>query len=483
MTLRKPAADATRGSNDRTRRIGTLILLFALPVLGGCSLFDGSRLDAIKRGGEITVLTFSGTTTYYETPEGPAGFEYDLAKAFAEQLGIKLRVVVANKYADVLPRLLNGDADFAAANIAETDPRGRLVLFTPSYQQVRQQVVYRLGSTRPANVQELIGREIEVPAGTRYAERLNELKQTQPALTWIEAEDRRTEEQLQLVWEGLLDLTVADSNIVALNRQYLPELQVAFDLQKPEPLVWAFRPSKDTSLYNAAVKFLETYRRSGNLAQLVDRYYGPASRSNFIDLTVFRARVYNRLPVYQELLQDIAKDYDLDWRLVAAVAYQESYWDPKSVSFTGVRGFMMLASNTAQELGITDRHDPAESIEGGARYLRELLDRLPDRIASPDRLWFALAAYNVGFYHLEDARILTQKQGGNPDKWSEVKERLPLLSEPKWYEQAKYGYCRGDEPVRFVNRVRVYYDVLAKIIDEEKAKRAVPALKLRAPAI
>jgi membrane-bound lytic murein transglycosylase F len=459
------------------------VLALLLPLASACTLIDDSRLHAIKRAGRITVLTFAGTTTYYETPEGPVGFEYDLAKAFADDLGVELRVVAVDKYSDVIPRLLNGEADFAAANLTDTEQRRRLVRFTPSYQQIRQQVVYRQGSQRPTRVEDLIGREIEIHAGTRYAERLNELKASHPQLSWIEAEDRRPEEQLQLVWEGLLDLTIADSNIVALNRQYFPELQVAFDIQKPEPIAWAFRPTTDTSIYDAAMKFLETYKRSGALAQLVERYYGPAGRTNFVNLTAFRTRVQNRLPNYQEMLQTAAKENELDWRLLASVAYQESYWDPKSVSFTGVRGFMMLTSMTAKDLGVIDRHDTAASIDGGARYLRELLDRIPEQVEFPDRLWFALAAYNVGLYHLEDARILTEKQGGNPNKWNDVKERLPLLADPKWFQKAKYGFCRGDEPVRFVNRVRVYYDVLVKMDEEEKSKRSVPALKLRAPAI
>ena len=467
----------------RARRIAPVVLALLLPLASACTLIDDSRLHAIKRAGRITVLTFAGTTTYYETPEGPVGFEYDLAKAFADDLGVELRVVAVDKYSDVIPRLLNGEADFAAANLTDTEQRRRLVRFTPSYQQIRQQVVYRQGSQRPTRVEDLIGREIEIHAGTRYAERLNELKASHPQLSWIEAEDRRPEEQLQLVWEGLLDLTIADSNIVALNRQYFPELQVAFDIQKPEPIAWAFRPTTDTSIYDAAMKFLETYKRSGALAQLVERYYGPAGRTNFVNLTAFRTRVQNRLPNYQEMLQTAAKENELDWRLLASVAYQESYWDPKSVSFTGVRGFMMLTSMTAKDLGVIDRHDTAASIDGGARYLRELLDRIPEQVEFPDRLWFALAAYNVGLYHLEDARILTEKQGGNPNKWNDVKERLPLLADPKWFQKAKYGFCRGDEPVRFVNRVRVYYDVLVKMDEEEKSKRSVPALKLRAPAI
>lgn len=442
-----------------------------------------TQLQAVKRAGELTMLTYAGTTTYYESPEGVAGFEYDLAKAFADQIGVQLRVTVADRFGDVLPRLSAGEADFAAANITATPERRARIRFTPPYEQIRQQVVYRLGNARPANIEDLIGRAIEVQSGTLAAERLRELKQSHPALKWTESDDTGPEEYLQLVWDGLLDLTVANSNVVALERQYFPELQVAFDIQKPQPVAWAFRFSDDNSLYDVAVKFLQEYRRSGALAHLVDRYYGPASRSNFINLTVFRARVHNRLPHYQQLLEAAGKKYDIDWRLLAAMAYQESYWNPKSVSYTGVRGFMMLTRSTAAELGVDDPHDVEASIDGGARYLRDLLDRLSPSIGYPDRLWFALAAYNTGLYHLEDARALTQKQGGDPDKWNEVRQRLPLLADPKWYVQTKYGYARGDEPVRFVSRVRVYYDVLTKIDDEENAQRATPVTTLKAPAI
>lgn len=463
--------------------LAALAVLISLLALFGCSLDAGDKLDGVKKSGELRVLTYVSATTYYETPEGPAGFEHDLAKAFADQLGVKLRVVVADKFNEILPRLQLGDADFAAAGLTVTDARRAQLDFTPPYQEIRQQVVYRVGSNRPAGAADLVGREIEVHAGTSYIERLTELKRTYPGLKWIESPEKQTEELLQMVWEGLLDLTVADSNIVSVNRQYFPELQIAFDLQKPEPLAWAFARSRDQSLYRAAVKFLEKHRETGVLAQLLDRYYGPASRSNFVNLTVYRARIQNRLPLFQPMIQEAARRYDIDWRLLAAVAYQESYWEADIVSPTGVRGFMMLTKETADEMGIKNRDDPAESVLGGAAYLRQMLDRLPPRVAAPDRLWFALAAYNVGFGHLEDARVITQKQGGDPDKWSDVKERLPLLSDPLWFTQAKAGYCRGIEPVRFVNAVRSYYDVLAKFDEEEKSKQASQTLKLKLPAI
>ncbi len=459
-----------------------LSAIFAL-FLSSCSLFEDNKLQAIKSAGKLTVLTYVSPTTYYEGPGGPAGFEYDLAKAFADDLGVELKIVVADKFNDVIPMLINAKADMAAAGLTITETRRKLVKFTKSYQEIRQQVVYRLGTTRPTGPQDLVGRQIEVHSGTSYVERLNELKQKYPNLKWIESEDKQTEELLQMVWEGLLEITIADSHIVVLNRQFFPELQVAFNIQKPEALAWAFPLDDDDSLYKAAEKFLEKYRNSGELGHLIERYYGAAGSSNFINLTVYQLRIQNRLPQYQLLFEKTAKKYGLDWRLLAAMGYQESYWNPKAVSPTGVRGIMMLTKETAKQMGVKDRVDPEQSIDGGARYLRLIMDRMPKTITGPDRLWMALASYNVGYNHLEDARILTQKQGGDPNKWNDVKERLPLLAEKKWYSQTKYGFARGREPVAFVNRVRTYYDVLVKIDEEEKARNTSEALKLKAPAI
>ncbi|MDH5512795.1 MAG: membrane-bound lytic murein transglycosylase MltF [Gammaproteobacteria bacterium] len=477
--------DAPRiGKFHAAWRSGGSALLLALvaALLVSCSFFERNKLQAIIASGELVVLTRSSPTTYYETPEGPAGFEYDLVKSFANHLGVAPRFIVAEKFNDIMPRFLKGEADMAAAGITVTETRAKLVRFGPPYQEIRQQVVYRLGTQRPANVQELIGRQIEVQSGTSYAERLSELKNEYPELEWNEV-DRDTEELLETVWEGLLELTIADSNIVAVDRQYFPDLQVAFTLQKPESLAWAFPLGQDQSLHDAAVKFFEKSRASGELAQLIDRYYGPAVRSNFINLSVYKVRIRSLLPQFQLLYEKAGKEYGLDWRLLAAVGYQESFWDPSAVSPTGVRGLMMLTEDTATFLGIKDRTDVAQSIDGAARYIKNLVERMPPGITEPDRLWMALAAYNVGLNHLEDARILTQKQGRDPNKWNDVKNYLPWLADEEWHSKTRFGYARGIEPVRFVNRVRTYYDVLVKLDEEEKARNKPKALDLKAPAI
>jgi membrane-bound lytic murein transglycosylase F len=476
--------DRRTGTLNAVRRAGrpVLLVLLLLPALFSCSLFEHNKLRSIKSAGELVVLTRTSPTTYYDTPEGPAGFEYDLVKSFADYLGVKVRIIVADKFSDIIPRLANGDADMAAAGITVTDARSKMVMFGPPYQEIREQVIYRLGTQRPASAKDLVGRQIEVQSGTSYVDRLNELKQQYPDLKWIET-DKDTEELLQQVWEGLLELSIADSNIVAVNRQYFPELQVAFSFPQPESLAWAFPLSEDKSLYDAAVKFLEKSRESGELAQLIDRYYGPASHSNFINLSVFKVRVRSRLPLYQLAYEKAGARYSLDWRLLAAVGYQESYWDPTATSPTGVRGLMMLTQETADQLGIDDRLDAVQSIDGGAHYLQSLIERMPTGITEPDRTWMALAAYNIGINHLEDARIITQKQGKDPNKWNDVKKYLPLLAEKAWYKKTKYGFARGLEPVLFVNGVRTYYDVLVKLDEEEKARNRPQALDLKAPAI
>jgi membrane-bound lytic murein transglycosylase F len=451
--------------------------------LAGCSLFDDNKLAAVRSAGELVVATRPGLATYYPTPEGFGGFEYDLAKAFADSLGVRLKVVVADRVEQIFAQLIKGDVHFAAAGLTATEARRRWVRFAPPYREAQQQVVYRLGTKRPADVAALVGHQIEVPAGSSHAERLFGLKQDYPGLLWTEVPDKTSDDLLEMVWEGLLEITVADDHVVMINRQYFPELQVAFDLGERQPIAWAFPLAEDDSLFQAAAKFLDKHRASGQLATLVDRYYGPASRSNFINLTVYRLRIQNRLPLYQQLFQRIAQEFDLDWRLLAAIGYQESYWDPAAVSPTGVRGLMMLTEETAEQIGVADRLDAEQSVRGGARYFRQMLDRLPPGVTGPDRAWMALAAYNVGFHHLEDARALTRQQGGDPNTWHDVKERLPLLASIKWARQTKFGLARGHEAVMFVNRVRTYHDVLARLDQEERARNRSEVLDLRVPAI
>lgn len=459
------------------------LTLVTPPGLTGCVPSNGSKLESVQRAGELVVLTRNSPTTYYEGPDGDTGIEYELATAFAQRLGVRLSMVVPPRFSDIIPMISRGEGDMAAAGITVTDIRRRRVRFAPPYQEIRQQLIYRLGHPYPENFQELPGYQLEVVSGTSYEERLHQLKLLYPALSWTANDAVETEELLQQVQEELVQLTIADSNIVDLSRQFNTDLRVAFDISPPEQLAWAFPPGDDDSLLREAEKFFNELRSSGRLAQLVEKYYGATARFNPINIAAYTLRIGDTLPAYRPLFEKAGEQHDMDWQLLAAMSYQESFWDPKSVSPTGVRGMMMLTSDTAAHLGVSDREDPEQSILGGARYIRQLIDRLPRRIREPDRTWMALAAYNVGMHHLEDARIITQQQGGDPDKWSDVKTRLPLLAKTAWHSKTKYGYARGYEPVQFVNRIRLYYGVLRQIEGETRAVSRNNLIKLKPPAI
>ena len=465
------------------QRLPALLVAAAWLLGSGCDPTVDNKLNAVKRAGELVVLTRNSPTTYYEGPDGPTGFEYDLARAFADRLGVILHMKTADRFGDILPMIARGEADFAAAGLTVTALRAEQVRFTPHYQIIRQQVIHHAKTTRPSDVKGLVNRHIEVVAGSSYLERLEQLRTQYPQLTWMTVSNMETEELLLQVQEGLTEFTISDSNIVAISRQFNPDLRIAFDLGEAEMLAWAFPPNTDDSLYQEATRFIEAMRASGDLDHLIERHYGAASRFNPINIAAFLQRIETDLTHLKPVFEEAARRHMLDWRLLAAMSYQESYWNPHAVSPTGVRGIMMLTETTAQHLGVSDRLDVRQSVHGGSTYLRTLMDRIPARIPEPDRTWMALAAYNVGISHLEDARIITQIQGADPDKWNDVKERLPLLAKATWYTKTKHGYARGYEPVQFVNRIRTYYEVLKKNDNESRARHNNDVLRLKAPAL
>ncbi len=459
------------------------ITLLMLLLLFGCSQ-PQNELQRVMKQKELVVLTRNAASTFYEGPQGPLGMEYDLARGFADKLGVELRMVVADNVGEVLSRLAEGEADFAAAGLTVTEPRKLWARFTPPYQQITQQLVYRTGTKKPKNLDQLDG-ILEIVADSSHEEQLHKLHAEYHELSWLENDEAESEELLNMVWERLIDYTVADSNEVLMNQRYMPELRVAFDLSEPEPLAWAFPKFKDESIYRAASDYINELRKSGELAQLIERYYGHLDRFDYVGTRTFQQHIKLRLPEFRPLFEYAADEFGIDWVLLAATAYQESHWDPDAVSPTGVRGIMMLTKTTAGEVGVTSRTDPVESIRGGALYLSRLMERLPERIPEPDRSWLALAAYNIGFGHLEDARRITQSRGGDPDSWKDVKQNLPLLRKRKWYKKTKYGYARGGEAWRYVENIRSYYAILSWQLEKEKPSFTPPprAIEIDSPAL
>ena len=434
------------------------IIVFAFNGLP--KLLNKSILDQIIEAGEIKVLTRNSPTTYYEGADGPAGLEYDLAKMFADQLGVKLTLIVPNSFSGLLDDIKNGRAHIAAAGLTITESRKETLKFGPSYQEVTEQLVYNINNDRPKDLGDMENGLLEVVAESSHQDTLKSEQVNYPNLEWKNNVKLESEELLQLISDEVIDYTIADSNEFILNQRFLLNLRTAFDIGVHKELAWAFPKNEDHSLYAAVVKFFERIKKEGELTRLIERSYGHTENFDYVGTLYFRRHIESRLPKYKKMFEQAAEINDLDWQLLAAIGYQESHWNPKAISPTGVRGIMMLTQATAAQMGVKNRLKPMSSIIGGARYFASRLTRVDNTIEEPDRTWMALAAYNVGHGHVEDARLITKKQGNDPNKWVDVKQVLPLLAKRKWYKKTKHGYARGWEPVRYVENIRSYYDIL-----------------------
>jgi membrane-bound lytic murein transglycosylase F len=436
-----------------------LLITALLFLLHGCSV-PTPLIDRIKASGELIVVTRNSGTTLYEGSNGLTGFEFDLVQLFANELGVKARFVIPRSFEDILPTVIRGDAHLAAAGLSITSGRETQLRFGPAYQEIKQQVVYLAGTRRPRNVKDLIGKNLEVIAGSSHEEELMQLSKEHPDLKWTAHSDLEVSELLQRVHDGEIDFAIADSNTIAVNRRFLNKIRVGFNLKDSQQLAWAMAHAEDTSLYKSMQRFFGRIRKDGTLAHLIERHYGHIGRLNFVESTTFIKHSKQRLPKYENLFKKASEETGVDWQMLAAIGYQESHWNPKAKSPTGVKGIMMLTLDASKEIGVSNRLDPEQSILGGARYLKVVEEKIPQRIEEPDRLWLTLAGYNVGFGHLEDARVLTERLGDNPDKWSDVKKHLPKLRLEKWHKTLKHGYARGDEPVKYVDNIRAYYELL-----------------------
>jgi membrane-bound lytic murein transglycosylase F len=454
--------------------IASLLMFLMVMMLNACKPKDSSAsLSRILERGYINVGTIYGPTNYYLHGDDFVGFEYELAKKYADSINVELRIIPSYSLDELFIKLNTGEVDFIAAGLAVTEKRRQRFRFAPSYQNVSQKLVFKQGKVRPRKVKDLTG-TLMVTSSSSYVENLERLKSSHDSLNWVETNDYDSEELLVKVLNEEIDYTVIDSNSLAMNRRYYPEISIGFSIQKPEPLAWMVSKESKDDILASLVEFFGQVHHDGTLLALDDKYYGHIEDFDYVDTRTFIKAVDKTLPKFQPLFEKYAQE--LDWRLLAAISYQESHWRPKARSHTGVRGMMMLTLATAKQMGITSRLDTEQSIRGGAKYFRRMINKMPDRIPLPDRIWFALASYNVGFGHLNDARIITQRQGGDPDRWVEVKTRLPLLQQKKYYKNTKYGYARGEEPVHYVENIRRYYDTLTWLDDkaiEEQEKLAL----------
>ncbi|MDO8289655.1 MAG: transglycosylase SLT domain-containing protein [Parvibaculum sp.] len=453
-------------------------------------------LEAIKRGGTLTVLTRLSPTTFYLGTEGETGFEYLAMEALAKDLDVRAEYRFYDSVPDLIEALRAGKGHIAAPGLLVEDTLKEGLSEGPGYQTVNDIVVCRRDRSLPKSVKDLAGLKIWVRSGTSAAERLltqqtelteaaakaqteaaakaegvkakaiakgKELKETKPTESTpafnISDVDQPIEVLFAAVASENLDCTAANSIEFKINNPFFPELIGAFSLGGDQQLKWLIAPgSEDFADYVRT--WLAAQKRSGALDNISRRFFGFLPPFDYVDVQAFNRAIETTLLSYEKTMRDAARNTGLPWQLIAAVAYQESHWNPLAKSPTGVRGIMMLTADTAEHLGVTDRLDPVQSIHAGARYIADLRAKMPEDVAEPDRLWLALAAYNMGYAHLLDARAVAESMGLNKNRWTDLRRAMSVMGDPAYAGKLRSGRAKSGQALRFVQQVRAYQHIL-----------------------
>ena len=460
-------------------------ILLLTPSLWAGLFFDDPKpkenpltlLEKIQKKKHLDVIILNSPTTYYIGNDEKVGFEYDLIAAFAKHIGVDLNLSVVYTVNEVLEKSRQGIGDITVAGLTKTPQRMKEFKFGPIYYSVQEQLICSSELIHegkfPKKIQDLKNRSIMVGKETSYEVTLNTIKQQVPGFDFKTTIEYSNEQLLRMTQERKIDCTVADSNIFMISQRYYPKLNRALVLRKNRYLAWVLRKGDD-SLNEALYKWLNVFEYSGKMQELKGRYFTFLSLFDYYDTSMFYTRMEKRLPRYKKYFIEAGKKYNIPWIILAAVSYQESHWNPHATSYTGVRGMMMLTNNTARLLGVKNRLDAKQSIFGGAKYLRTLDEKLPKEIKGVNRWAFILASYNIGYGHVLDAQTLAKRLNKNPNSWIEIKKILPLLEQKKYFRHLRYGYARGSEPVRYVNAIQNYYDILVKheiMIAERKKEK------------
>ena len=453
--------------------VAIMAVLFIFSVsYSGCEKDQSpdNMLEDILKAGEITVVTRNNANCYYLYRGQAMGFEYDLAKAFADYLGVKLKVKIAEKWEGMIPALMKDTDSFIAASMTIMPEREKWISFSNGYMPIQQYIITHRTNRSIKCPDDLAGQIVHVRAGTSYEERLKLLKNKGIDLEIKLHNDLPTEELIRQVAEEEIEITIADSNIALLNQKYYHNAVLACPINEQEFLGWAVNRNAQ-NLLSRINCFFKLIKENGKFNAIYNKYYVNIDDFDFVDLRAYHRRLKSRLPKYKKIIMKAADYHGLDWRLIAAQIYQESHFNPRARSRSGARGLMQLTRSTARSLGVKNILDPKQNINAGVRHLKDLYTYFKNAKDS-NRLFIALAAYNVGQGHIFDARDIAREMNLDPDKWSSLSITLPLLTHQKYYKKARYGYCRGTEPIEYINKIMMYYDILKRqgieYKDEEK---------------
>ncbi len=459
LTKRQPVAWATRPTSSNLLETINAFLFRDKRFLAVEEAFGGD-LEAIKKRGVLRVAMPNNSSSYFIHRGQPLGYQYEMANRLARSLGVRLQPVAPAQHTDMLRLLESGRVDLIAATFTVTPERQERVNFSEPLLEITETLVQPADATPIGNLEGLADKEIHVRRSSAYWTTLQVLKDRVVGLRIVAADENlETETIIGQVASGDIPMTVADSNIVERFLTYRDDVQASLVLTGPLPLAYSVRQDAP-ELLEAVNEFVEKNRGSKFAEMLYKKYFKDEKSINKLKPTTIKGRI----SPYDDLIRKYARQYGLDWRLVAAQMFQESGFDPKAKSWAGARGLMQVMPATARELGVDPKklYDPETNIAAGTLYLHRMMSLKSPSLPRKQRYRFALASYNAGYGHVIDARKLARKLGKNRDLWFvNVEEAIVLLEDPKYWKQARHGFVRGSEPKAYVRNIEHYYSVFS----------------------
>ena len=436
-------------------------------------------LKEIKASGYIRVLTRNNDTSFFIYRGHRMGFDYELGKKLAQRLGIRVDMVITQEWNEMVPALLRGEGDVIAAEVTITPERRTQVLFSEPWGHTRQMVVWKTGTAPIQTVDDLSGKEVHVRDGSIYQATLAQLNQrfAKEGKPLIQLRDvpagAETESIIASVASGEYPYTVSDELLAALHSTYYPQLVIGPAISEEQELAWAVRPG-DTQLKAEIDGLLRELKQKPDFNILKKKYFEAERDFKKERKDEFYASDTGTLSSFDALVIKYSQQHDFDWRLVAAQIYQESHFNPQCTSWVGARGLFQIMPATAKGLGIVDATDPEQSIRGGLKYMEQLSKHYADVTDPIERYRFALAAYNSGFGHIDDARRLCTGDHKDFKKWKNVAPYLLKLSDRTYAQHARFGFCRGIEPVDYVRHIDERYTGYSQLVPLAPAGKPHP---------
>ena len=432
--------------------LAVVVLLFIFKDYHPLNKDDYGR---ILHNNEIKVVTRFGPSDYYEIKNEESGYTYDVMKGFADFIGVKLKVVTMDSLEDAINALNNREVDILA-NMGVIDN----VKTSYAYNKVNQYIVYNSKYTiKPNKIDDLQDNNIEIIDSISIKNNLNSFLGS-ININLIISKEKNIDEIINSIKNNEIKYTVLNNNELAIFNKYFPEIKIGFKIAEDIPSTWAIPENTNYKFEEKLSEYFTEILKTNRLKTFYVKHFTGKLQYTFVGTRSFLADFLNVFPLYEFYFKKYAEIYNHDWRLLASIGYQESKWDKDAVSYTGVRGLMMLTKNTSKEMDVQDREDPLQSIEGGAKYLRKMLKNLPDTINANDKIWYAIASYNIGFRHIEDAMKMAENDKVDAGNWYVLEPYILKLSQSKYYKNTKYGYARGWETLKYVQNIRQYYDIL-----------------------